>query len=182
MLRKLLIALICITFYSCEKYVTESSTLTLDGKYVLSKLTVLETSQPISHDTTYLSGQIFINKSLPHPFDTLKVDNFYIHFTYSNIRMVWYNRIQNGQRDRWEYGESPNEIFYYRVPWSYDAYNFGKIEFLYKPKDRGTFQKIIFQIDSDLLESIQLSGLEFAPFGKDGPHYRLVMSFNRVGP
>jgi len=119
---------------------------------------------------------------LPDPFDSIVVDNFYLHFDYSSIRMVWKDRMQNGQRDRWEYGESPNEIFYSRVPWSYDAFTLGKIQFGYKPNDMNSYRKIILQVDSDLLESIQLSGLEFAPYGKDGPHYRLILSLNRVGP
>lgn len=167
---------------SCLKYTTEISDLTLSGKYVVSKVTIIQTSQPISKDTTYLSGQLFVNKSLPDPFDSIKVDNFYVHFDYTSIRMIWHNRLQDGQRDRWEYGESPNEIFYSRVPWSYDAFTLGKIQFDYKPKDRASYQRILFQVDSDLFETIQLSGLEFAPNGKDGPHYRLILSLNRVGP
>ncbi len=169
-------------FSSCEKFVTETSDLTLSGKYVVSKLTVIQTSQPLSQDTTYLSGSLFTNANLPDPFDSIKVDNFYLHFDYSTVRLIWYNRLQNGQRDRWEYGESPNEIIYWRVPYSFDAYNYGKIQFDYKPKDRLSYARITFNIDSDLLESLQLSGLEFAPYGKDGPHYRLILSLNRVGP
>lgn len=176
--------LIILSFLSsgCIKYTTEISDLTLSGKYVVSKVTVIQTSQVNSKDTTYLSGQIFKNKSLPDPFDSIVVDNFYLHFDYSSIRMVWKDRMQNGQRDRWEYGESPNEIFYSRVPWSYDAFTLGKIQFDYKPNDMNSYRKIILQVDSDLLESIQLSGLDFAPYGKDGPHYRLILSLNRVGP
>lgn len=173
---------IFICFSSCEKYVTNVSTLTLSGKYVVSKLVVIQTSQPTTKDTTYLSGQLFVNKNLPDPFDSIKVNNFYMHFDYSSLRMIWYNRIQNGQRDKWEYGESPNEIFYWRVPYSFNAYNLGMIQFDYRPKDKNAFTRITLQIDSDLTESIQLSGLDFAPSGKDGPHYRLIISLNRVGP
>jgi len=145
-------------------------------------LTVIQTSQAHSDDTTYLSGSLFVNRNLPDPFDSIRIDNFYLHFDYATIRMVWIDRLQNGQRDRWDYGESPNEIFYHRVPFSFDAYTLGKIQFDYKPKDRGSYHKIIFQVDSDLFETIQLSGLDFAPNGKDGPHYRLILSLNRVGP
>lgn len=180
-MRKMLV-LLWVFLSSCLKYTTEVSDLTLSGKYVVSKVTIIQTSQPTSRDTTYLSGQTFVNKSLPDPFDSIRVDNFYIHFDYTSIRMVWHNRIQDGQRDRWEYGESPNEIFYSRVPWSYDAFTLGKIQFDYKPKDRAAYHRILFQVDSDLFETIQLSGLEFAPNGKDGPHYRMILSLNRVGP
>ena len=167
---------------SCEKYVTNVSDLTLSGKYVVSKVTVIQTSQAITRDTTYLSNTLFVSNSLPDPFDSILVNNFYIHFDYTSVRLNWYNRLQNGQRDRWEYGESPYDIFYWRVPFSFDAYNLGKIQFDYKPKDRNSYTRVTFQVDSDLLESLQLSGLEYAPYGKDGPHYRLVLSLNRVGP
>ena len=169
-------------FSSCEKFTTEISDLTLSGKYVVSKISVIQTSQATSPDTTYLSGSVLINRFLPKPFDSIKVDNFYIHFDYSTVRMVWYNRISNGQRDRWEYGESPYEIMYWRVPYSFDSYNFGKIQFDYRPSNRSSYVRITFQVDSDLLESLQLSGLEYAPYGKDGPHYRLILSLTRVGP
>lgn len=166
----------------CEKYTTEVSDLTLSGKYVVSKLTVIQTSQATTKDTTYLSGQLFVNNNLPDPFDSIRVDNFHLHFDYASIRMIWYDRLQHGQRDRWMYGESPSEIFYSRVPWSFDAYTLGKIQFDYKPKDRNSYHRITLQVDSDLFETVQLSGLEFAPYGKDGPHYRLILSLNRVGP
>lgn len=176
------ILILCFFLVGCEKFTTEVSDLTLSGKYVVSKLTVIQTSQPISQDTTYLSGQVFINHNLPAPFDSIKIDNFHIHFDYSSVRMVWYNRLQHGQRDRWEYGETPNEIFYHRVPWSFDAYTLGKIQFEYKPKNQSTYRKVLLQVDSDLFETLQLSGLEFAPYGKYGPHYRLILTLNRIGP
>lgn len=174
--------LICFLNSGCLKYSTEISDLTLSGKYVVSKLSVIQTSQVNKKDTTYLSGQMFVNNSLPDPFDSIRIDNFYLHFDYSTLRMNWVDRFQNGQRDRWEYGESPNEIFYNRVPWTYDAFTFGKIQFIYKPKDRNSYARLIFQVDSDLPETLQLSGLEFAPSGKDGPHYRIIFSLSRVGP
>jgi hypothetical protein len=180
-MKKLLLILL-ILLLSCEKYSVGNSELTLSGKYVVSKLTVIQTSQAATKDTTYLSGGLFANNNLPDPFDSIKVDNFYVHFDYTSIRMVWYDRLQNARRDKWEYGEPPNEIFYTRVPWSYDRYVLGKIQFEYIPKGRNSYHKIIFQVDSDLIETLQLSGLDFAPYGKDGPHYRLVLSLNRVGP
>jgi len=132
--------------FSCEKYVTEISDLTLSGKYVVSKVTVIQTSQAITKDTTFLSGSVLKTPYLPDPFDSIKIDNFYIHFDY------------------------------------FDAYTTGKIQFDYKPKDRNSYARITFQVDSDLLETLQLSGLDFAPYGKDGPHYRVILTLNRVGP
>ena len=180
-MRKLFLLLVVLVCVSCEHYVTEIRDLTLSGKYVVSKLTVISTHHATQRDTVYLDGGVFTNNSLPHPFNSIKVNDFYLHFTYSEIRMNWINRLQTGMnRDRWEYGESPS-IFYHRVPYSYDSYNFGKIEFYYTPLN-GAYRPIVFQIDSDLIESIQLSGLEFAPRGKDGPKYKLILSLTRVGP
>lgn len=174
--------LLLFPFYSCEKFVTETSDLTMSGKYVVSKVSVIQTAQATRTDSVFLSNTLFVSHSLPDPFDSILVNNFYLHFDYSTIRMNWFNRNQNGQRDRWEYGESPNEINYWREPYSYDAYTLGKISFLYKPKDENSYRKLTFQVDSDLLETLQLSGLDFAPYGKDGPHYRVILSLNRVGP
>lgn len=181
MKKLILLLLVCLSFFSCEMYLTEIRDLTLSGKYVVSKLTVITTHHASEKNTTYLDGDVFTNNSLPHPFNSIKVNDFYLHFTYSEIRMNWINRLETGMnRDRWEYGESPS-IFYHRVPYSYDSYNFGKIKFYYTPSN-GTYMPIVFQIDSDLTESIQLSGPEFSPKGKDGPKYKLILTLTRVGP
>jgi hypothetical protein len=182
-MKKLFLLLLVLILSSCEKYVTEISDLTLSGKYVITKMTVITISHSIKKDTTYLSGGIFRNNSLPHPFSYIKVNEFYFHFTYSEVRMNWINRIQTGSnRDMWEYGSPPNEIFYHRLPYSYNAYDFGKIQFDYKPTNENTYRRITFHIDSDLLETVQLSGLDIAPYGKDGPAYRFILTLSRVGP
>ena len=182
-MKKLFLLLLVLVLSSCEKYVTEIPDITLSGKYVITKMTVISISHSIEKDTTYLSGGIFRNKSLPHPFSYIKVNEFYFHFTYSEVRMNWINRIQTGSnRDMWEYGSSPNEIFYHRLPYSYSAYDFGKIQFDYKPTNENTYRRITFHVDSDLLETVQLSGLDIAPYGKDGPAYRFILTLSRVGP
>ena len=167
----------------CEKYVTEVSDLTLSGKYKVSKLQVIQISNPTGKDTTYLNNQIFIDSSLPDPFDTIKINDFYIHFTYSNVMIGWVGNNPNTGREIWKYGQRLNEqIFYYRVPWTYDAYSFGKIKFEYRPINKGVVFPVVLQIDSDLIESLQLSGLEFTPAGANGTRYRLVFTLTRVGP
>ena len=178
-----LFTLICTLLVSCEKYTTEIRDLTLSGKYVVTKMTVISISHAIEKDTTYLSGGVFTNSALPHPFNYIKVNDFYMHFTYSEVRMNWINRVPTGSnRDMWQYGESPNEIFYNRLPYSYSAYDYGKIQFDYKPINENTYRRITLHVDSDLLESLQLSGLDIAPYGKDGPEYRFIFTLSRVGP
>jgi hypothetical protein len=86
----------------------------------------------------------------------------------------------------WEYGYgklySNRGIFYRRIPYSYDAYTLGKFDFKYIPKNELSERRIIFNVISDLPESLQLSGLEHAPQGQNGPHYTLVLKLIRVGP
>jgi len=178
MKKYLVIFLIGLT--SCEKYVTNVSDLTISGKYVVSKLVVIETNNPNQGDTTYLSNQIFINNSLPDPFDSIKVNDFYLHFDYSRVRIGLIGT--NLGREIWKYGDSPNYIFYNRVPWTFDAYTLGKISFEYVPMYRNSISRVVLQVDSDLLESIQLSGFEFISDNRLGTKKRLVFSLTRVGP
>lgn len=171
--------LLLVILTSCEKYVTEVSDLTLSGKYVVSKLAVIQTNNPTTPDTVYLSNQVFVSNNLPDPFDTIKVNDFYIHFDYSTVRMNWLGNTNVG-REVWKYGDKPNYIFYNRVFGSYDAYTLGKISFEYVPSNRNSISRVILQVDSDLLESLQLSGFEFV--SNEGTKYRLIFSLTRVGP
>lgn len=180
-MKKLLFFLILFMLTSCEKYVTETSTITLSGKYLLQKVSKVRIENPT--DTiiqNFFVGDTVIDRFLPDPFDTLKVGAFYMYFNYSIIRMNLLPRGLNDNKDRWEYGMSPDDIFYHRVPLSFDAYTFGKITFVYLPKDEKSYRKIILSIDSDLAESLQLSGLDFSPHGRNGPKYRYVFHLKRT--
>ena len=53
-MKKLFLLLLVFVLTSCEKYVTEISDLTLSGKYVITKMTVISISHAIEKDTTYL--------------------------------------------------------------------------------------------------------------------------------
>lgn len=175
--------LLTLLLCSCEKYVTNVSDLTMSGKYKLSKLQVIQISNPTGRDSTYLSNQVFINRSLPDPFDTIRVNDFYIHFTYSNVMIGWVGNDPFSGREVWKYGQKVNEpIFYNRVPWTFDAYALGKIQFNYIPSNKGVVFPVTLQVDSDLFESLQLSGFEFTPNGANGTRYRLIFTLTRVGP
>jgi hypothetical protein len=181
MLKYLLLILFFLT--SCEKYVTEVSDLTMSGKYKVSKLQVIQIANPTGKDSTYLSNQVFINRSLPDPFDTIRVNDFYIHFTYSNVMIGWMGNNFSTGVEVWKYGQKRDEqIFYNRIPWTFDAYSFGKIKFEYIPINKGVVFPVILQVDSDTFESLQLSGFEFSPNGANGTRYRLVLTLTRVGP
>jgi hypothetical protein len=163
---------------SCEKYVTDTSTITLSGKYLLQKLSIVQIENPTDSIKNFVVGDMVINRFLPDPFDTLRVGAFYLDFNYSDLRMNFLRR--TNERDVWEYGMSPDFIFYHRVPLSFDAYTIGKITFVYLPKDEKSYRKIILSIDSDLAESLQLSGLDFSPHGRNGPKYRYVFHLKRT--
>jgi hypothetical protein len=177
-MKKLSFFLILFMLTSCEKYVTETSTITLSGKYLLQKLSIVQIENPTDSIRNFVVGDMVINRFLPDPFDTLKVGAFYLDFNYSDLRMNFLRR--TNERDVWEYGMSPDFIFYHRVPLSFDAYTFGKITFVYLPKDEKSYRKIILSIDSDLAESLQLSGLDFSPHGRNGPKYRYVFHLKRT--
>jgi hypothetical protein len=177
-MKKLLFFLILFMLTSCEKYVTETSTITLSGKYLLQKLSIVQIENPTDSIRNFVVGDMVINRFLPDPFDTIKVGAFYMDFNYSDLRMNFLKR--TNERDVWEYGMSPDFIFYHRVPLSFDAYTFGKITFVYLPKDEKSYRKIILSIDSDLAESLQLSGLDFSPYGRNGPKYRYVFHLKRT--
>jgi hypothetical protein len=179
-MKKLLFCLSLFTLISCEKYVTEISTITLSGKYLLQKVSIVQIENPTDSMRNFDVGGMVINRFLPDPFDSLKIGGFYMYFNYSSLRMNLLPRRQNDSRDIWEYGMPPDDIFYHRVPYSFDAYTFGKIYFEYKPKGENSIRKIILNIDSDLTESLQLSGLDFSPFGKDGPKYRYILHLKRT--
>ena len=177
-MKKLSFFLILFMLTSCEKYVTDTSTISLSGKYLLQKLSIVQIENPTDSIKNFVVGDMVINRFLPDPFDTLKVGAFYLDFNYSDLRMNFLRR--TNERDVWEYGMSPDFIFYHRVPLSFDAYTFGKITFVYLPKNEKSYRKIVLSIDSDLAESLQLSGLDFSPHGRNGPKYRYVFHLKRT--
>ncbi len=171
------------------------SELTLSGKYYVSKLEVIITENTSHPDTTFknitfLTGETFVDHSLPSPFDSIVVGDFYMDFEYSTVRLNWVKRDYVG-RDIWEYGAYENgyifpnlqefgEIVYHRDVYSYNQYDLGTIYFLYKPKKSQIQRTVRFHVDSDLLTTLQLSGFEIWPYGKNGPKMRLIISLIRT--
>jgi hypothetical protein len=177
-MRKVFLLLIVLLFASCEQYVTEISDLTLSGKYVVSKLEITNVDQNQTRDSLYLLGTNYVNPLLPKPFDSIRINNFYLHMDYSTLRMKLLGVTQSGQ-DIWRYGSGQNPIFYRtfgRTP-----YNYGYMQFDYVTED-GSSRTITFQIEDDSYESLQLksSGAWFN--GKFGQKQVMTMSLTRVGP
>jgi len=57
----------------------------LSGKYVVSKLEITNVDQNQTKDEIYLIGDTYVNNNLPHPFNNIKINNFYLHFDYSTV-------------------------------------------------------------------------------------------------
>jgi hypothetical protein len=177
-MRKVFLLLIVLLFTSCEHYITEISDLTLSGKYVVSKLEITNVDQNHTRDSLYLLGTTYNNSLLPKPFDSVRINNFYVHMDYSTIRMKLLGVTPSGQ-DIWRYGSGSNPIFY--RTFGRTAYNHGYIQFDYVTED-GSSRTITFQIEDDGYETLQLksSGAWFN--GKYGQKQVMTMSLTRVGP
>jgi hypothetical protein len=82
-------------------------------------------------------------------------------------------------RDLWQYGSSPNEIFYRIL--SNNSYNSGFLQFDYITSD-GSVRTLTFLIEDDGFESLQLksSGSWFK--GKFGEKQVMTLYLTRVGP
>ena len=172
----ILMFLVLIT--GCEKYVVEKSDITLSGKYVVSKIHISNVDQSQTPDSMYLLGSTYINHELPKPFDSMVVDDFYLHMDYSTIRLNLFGVTQTGQ-DIWEYGNSPDEIFY-RILGN-NSYNNGYIQFTYITST-GAATTMTFLIEDDGFESLQLksSGAWFD--GEMGQKQVMTLGLTRVGP
>ena len=178
MKRFILLFSLVFLLLSCEAYVTDKSDLTLSGKYVVSKLHITSVDQNQNPDSLYLLGDTYVNQSMPHPFDTIQINQFYIHLDYSTIRMNLLG-VNNYGQDLWQYGTSPNEIFY-RVL-NNNAYDLGYLQFDYVTQN-GSSRRITFHIEHDGFESLQLksSGGWFS--GELGEKQVMTMYLTRVGP
>lgn len=174
---KKIIPLILLLITSCQFYVTEIKDVTLSGKYVVSKIEVTSVDQSHPRSELFLIGDTYVNNNLVHPFNEIPINNFYIHFDYSTLRMDWI-RTESG-RDIWRYGMSPNEIFY--RTFGTTPFHSGYLQFDYISKD-GNPVSLKFIIEDDGLESLQLKSTGIWTNGQFGEKQVVTMSLTRVGP
>jgi hypothetical protein len=175
---KKIILIILLFLTSCQFYVTEIKDVTLSGKYVVSKLEITNVDQNQIRDEIYLIGDTYVNNNLPHPFNNIKINNFYIHFDYSTVRMDLRGVTKSGE-DIWGYGVSPNEIFY--KTFGTTPFHSGYLQYNYTSKNGGHVS-MTFIIEDDGLETLQIksSGAWFD--GKFGQKQVMTMLLTRVGP
>jgi hypothetical protein len=170
-MKYLIFSIFVFLLYGCEKYVTEIPTITLSGKYVVSMLEVTNVDQNMTKDSLYTLGSTYKNKSLPKPFDSIKVNNFYLHFDYSYVSMNLLGVTPDG-RDVWD--PKYKNMFYNNFGGS--PYNFGYIRIELPTTS------VYFKIENDDLELLQLTGLENWPLGKVGSKEQVTFLLRRVGP
>lgn len=169
---------ILLTLYSCQFYVTETKSVSLSGKYVVSKLEITNVDQNQTKDQRYLLGTTFRSDDWPEPFNYIPINNFYIHFDYSTIRMG-FRGVTNSGEDIWAYGTHPNYI-YYDVFGGTPFYS-GNLQFDYLKKNGGQ-QRMTFMIEDDGLETLQLKSSGVWPSGKMGQKQVMTLYLTRVGP
>ena len=174
---KKIILLTLLLFTSCQLYVTEIKDVTLSGKYVVSKLEITSVDQSSPRIEKFFIGQTYVNNALGHPFNKIQINNFYIHFDYSTIRMGEI-QVEDG-RDIWDYGMSPKEIFY-RV-FGTTPFHSGYLEFDYLSKD-GSRRSMKFIIEDDGLETLQLRSTGIWPNNQFGEKQVMTLFLTRVGP
>jgi len=167
-----------LLFSSCEKYVTERKDLTLSGKYVVSRLDVTNVDQNQSRDSLYTLGSTYSNNLLPPPFDNIQINRFYIHLDYSTIRFGFKGVTYDG-RDIWQYGASPNEIFYNVI--MNTSYRNGYIQFTYTAANEIT-HTMTFLIEDDGFETLQLKSAGAWFDGKFGQKQVITLYLTRTGP
>jgi hypothetical protein len=82
-------------------------------------------------------------------------------------------------RDLWQYGSSPNEIFYRIL--SNNSYNSGFLQFDYVTLD-GSARTLTFLIEDDGFESLQLRSAGSWFKGVFGEKQVMTLYLTRVGP
>lgn len=168
---------ILIFFSSCEKYIPNTKTFTLSGKYKLALLDVTSVDQNVTLDSLYRPGSIYVNHNLPKPFDSLVINRFYIHLDYSSIRLNLVGVTADG-RDLWEYGNADNPIFYSIL--SNNSYYNAFLRFDYISESMR--KTLVFIIEDDGFESLQLQSSGSWAKGKYGEKQVMTFVLTRVGP
>ena len=160
---------------SCEKYIVNHTTLSLSGKYVVSKMEVNYDGPNSPPDSLYTIGSTYINKYAPSPFDSIRVNGFKMYFSYSEVKM----NLLEPVRDIWQYGQKPNTIFYTVL--NNTGYNLGYLQFDYVTSSNFK-QRVTFHIEHDGAESLQLRTVGEWPNGKFGPKVTLTLFLTRIAP
>jgi hypothetical protein len=160
--------LIPIFFNSCEKY-EEPTLLTLDGEYIIDKITYSKIDNtPSSNDSVYLPGTIYINPLESFPMDSIRLGFTKWHFDYSVISMS--PLLTSTGQSIW------TKQYFYNVINHYSNYDLGYIDFNCEGSRR------VFKIVDDQIESLTLRSTGAWGYAEIGPDVSLTLHLTRVGP
>ena len=172
------VLLLSLLFSSCEKYVA-GTTVTLSGKYLINRITIKSVDQNTTGDSTYRSGDVYIDTSrvTPVPFDRIKVGYTFIHFGYDLINLRYVGVRADGS-DIWD---TRYQTSYWI--WGNNQWQSGYLQFSYTDVLKtNSLHKYTFQITEDKLESIELTSSGIWPSYKFGEKKVMIINLTRVGP
>jgi hypothetical protein len=145
------ILMFLVLLSGCEKYVVEKSDVTLSGIYNITKIV---TTDDEGIDSTYTYG-FCKNNLLPKPFDSLVINNFFIEFSYSDVRFNLLDITTSGEY-KWEYGGNSDSTTIWTDISLNNSYFSGVLSFSYKPTGTTQYRTVVFTIVDDGLISLTL--------------------------
>lgn len=173
------VLLLSLFFSSCEKYVA-GTTVTLSGKYVINRITIKSVDQNTTGDSTYRSGDVYIDTSrtTPIPFDRIKVGYTFIHFDYWSVNLRHLGIDPHDRKDIWD---TRYQTSYWI--WGNNQWQSGYLQFTYTDVIKTNARhKYTFQITEDKFESLELTSSGIWPSYQFGEKKIMIINLTRVGP
>lgn len=172
--------LVLFSLTSCVKYVS-GTTVTLSGKYLINRITIKSVDQNTTGDSTYRSGDVYVDTSLnaPVPFDRIRVGYTFFHFdnVFINLRYLGVNNSMGGS-DVWD----PRYQTSYWI-WGNNQWQSGYLQFSYQDVLKtNAWHRFTFQITEDKHESLELTSSGIWPSYKFGEKKIMIINLTRVGP
>ena len=177
-MKKLVVIVLLVILTGCEKYVSGTH-LTLSGKYLITRVSMVSVDQKTTRDSVYYSGDIYKSQSTlsPKPFDTIKVGKTFIHLDEMLINLR-YIGVDTYGRDMWDKRYESG----YRIIGN-NQWQEGYLRFTYndalKTKSNHT---MTFQITEDKFESLELTSSGQWSHGSMGEKRIMILNLTRVGP
>jgi hypothetical protein len=177
-MKKVSLIFILVFLTGCERYVSGIH-LSLSGRYLITRVSLLSVDQNTSKDSVYRTGDIYRsnNPLTPKPFDTIRVGRTYIHFDEMLVNLR-YIGVDTWGRDMWDRRYESGYRIYGNNQWQE-----GYLQFTYndaaKTKANHT---MTFQITEDNLESLELTSSGQWSHGSMGEKRIMILNLTRVGP
>ena len=177
-MKKLVVIVLLVILTGCEKYVSGTQ-LSLSGKYLITRVSMISVDQNTTRDSVYYSGDIYKSQSnlSPKPFDTIKVGKTFIHLDEMLINLR-YIGVDTYGRDMWDKRYESG----YRIIGN-NQWQEGYLQFTYHDAAKtNSNPTMTFQITEDKLESLELTSSGYWPYGRAGEKKLMILKLIRVGP